>query len=204
MVRGRYVHILGPKVKFTTELCHCFCSYTISWAFFNVELSYFIHRCRMVRGRYLYILRSIVKVTTELCQYFGFDTITWVVFNVQLLYFIHRSKIVRGRYLYIFRSKGQCHNGTLSLLWFWHDNLSSFSTYNYHISYIDLKRKLPIHFEVQGSKVKVTTERCRLFGSDPITRVVFNIQLSYFIHRCRMVRGKYLYILRSKCQRLRS
>ena len=100
----------------------------ITWVVFYVQLSYFIHRCRMVRGRYLYILGSKVKVTTELCQRFGSDTITWVVFNVQLSYFIHRCRMVWERYLYILGSKGknQGHNRTLSTLWFSHNNLGSF------------------------------------------------------------------------------
>ena len=59
-------------------------------------------------------------------QHFGSDTITWVVFMVQLSYFIHRCRMVRGRYLYILRSKGQGHNWTLSTLWFWHNNWTSF------------------------------------------------------------------------------
>ena len=79
---------------------------TINWVVFNVQLSYFLHRCRMARGRYLYILGSKVKVTTELCQHFGSDMITWVVFNVQLSYLIHRRKMARVRYLYILGSKG--------------------------------------------------------------------------------------------------
>ena len=41
-------------------------------------------------------------------------------------------------------------------------------------------------------------------GSDTITWVVFNVQLSYFIHRCRIVRGRHLYIwgqkIKGQCQ----
>ena len=54
-----------------------------------------------------------------------------------------------------------------------------------------------LHFGVKRSKVKVTTELCQHFGSDTITWVLFNVQLWNFIHRCRMMRGKYLYILRA-------
>ena len=43
-------------------------------------------------------------------------------------------------------------------------------------------------------------ELCQLFGSDTRTWVVLNVQLSYFIHRCRMLRGRYLYIFGSKGQ----
>ena len=62
------------------------------------------------------------------------------------------------------------------------------------------EKNILIHFEVKGSKVKVRTELCQHLGSDTITLVVFSVELSYFIHRCRMVRGRYLYILGSKGQ----
>ena len=45
----------------------------------------------------------------------------------------------------------------------------------------DDKRKIPIHFGVKRSKVKIATELCHPFGSDTITWVDFNVQLSYFI-----------------------
>ena len=45
-----------------------------------------------------------------------------------------------------------------------------------------------MHLGVKSPKVKVTTDLCRYFDSDTITLVVFNAQLSYFIHRCRKVR----------------
>ena len=64
----------------------------------------------------------------------------------------------------------------------------------------DGERKISIHFGIKRSKVKVTTEHCLHFGSDTITSVVFNEQLSYFVHRCRMVRGRYLFILWFKGQ----
>ena len=41
----------------------------------------------------------------------------------------------------------------------------------------DCEGKIPIHF--WGPKVKVTIELCQHFGSDTITGVVFNKQLSY-------------------------
>ena len=47
----------------------------------------------------------------------------------------------------------------------------------------DCERKIPIYFWVKRSKVKVTTELCQHFCSDTITGVVFNVQLSYFIHK---------------------
>ena len=62
----------------------------------------------------------------------------------------------------------------------------------------DGERKIPIHFEVKMSKAKVTTDLCQHFGSDAITSVVFSVQISNFIHRYSMVRGRHLYILRSK------
>ena len=62
----------------------------------------------------------------------------------------------------------------------------------------DGERTISTHFKVKRSKV--TTELCQYFGSDAFTWEVFNVHLSYFIHtsRCMMVRGRYLYILRSK------
>ena len=62
----------------------------------------------------------------------------------------------------------------------------------------------PIHFGVERSKVKATMNLCQHFGSDTINVVVFNAQLSYFIHRCRVARGRYLYMLGSKGLRSRS
>ena len=124
MARGRYLYILGSKVKATTELCQHFGSDTITLVVFNVQISY-IDTGWWEEDTYTFWSPK-VKVTTELCQHFGSDTITWVVFNVQFSYFIHRCRMVRGRYLYILESKGQGHYGTLSTLWFWHDNLSSF------------------------------------------------------------------------------
>ena len=175
MVRGRYLYIFwskGQRSRSSTELCQHFGSDTITWVVFNVQLSYFIHRCRMVRGRYLYIFGSAVqrsKVTTELCQHFGSDTITWGSF--QRTAFIIIISYIDGRWweedTYTFsgqKVKDQGHNGTLWTLWFWHNN----------------------------------------FGSDTITWVVFNVQLPYFIHRYRMARGRYLYILGSKGQCSRS
>ena len=38
------------------------------------------------------------------------------------------------------------------------------------------------------------------FGFDTITWSVFNVHLSHFINRCRMIRGRYLCILGSKVQ----
>ena len=60
----------------------------------------------------------------------------------------------------------------------------------------DAEWKIPIHFGVKRSKVQVTTGLRHYFGSDTITCqwVVFNIQLSYLMHRCRMVRQRYLYL----------
>ena len=80
---------------------------TITWVIFNVQLSYFIHRCRMWEEDTYTFWGPKVKVTTELCQQFGSDMITLLVFNVQLSYFIHRWRMVKGRYLYILGSKGQ-------------------------------------------------------------------------------------------------
>ena len=84
-----------------------FGSYTITWVVLKVQLSYFIHRCRMAREDTYTFWSPKVKVTTELRQHFGSDTITWVVFNVQFSYFIHRCRTARGRYLYILGRKGQ-------------------------------------------------------------------------------------------------
>ena len=70
--------------------------------------------------------------------------------------------------------------------------------YSFHISYIDVGWREEDTYTFWGQKVKVTTELCQHFDSDTITELVFNIHLSYFIHRCRMARGRYLYILRSK------
>ena len=158
-------------------------------------------------------------------------------------------------YLYILASKGHCHIGTLSTLWFWHNNLSSFqrtafifsyinagwqeedtftfwgqkvkgqghngslpTLWDWHntsnlgsfqctafiLSYIDAGWQEKGTYTFLGQNVKVTSELCQHFGSDTITWVFFNVQLSYSIHRCRMVRGRYLYILGSKGQRSRS
>ena len=41
----------------------------------------------------------------------------------------------------------------------------------------DGERKIPIHFWLKRSKVKVITELCQGFGSDTITLVVFEVQL---------------------------
>ena len=106
---------------------------------------------------------SKVKVTTELCQHFGSDTITGVVLNIQLSYFIHRCRMVSGRYLYILGSKGQGHNWTLSTLWFWHDNLSSFNVQlSYFISYFINRCRMVRgrYLYILGSKgqFKVATE----------------------------------------------
>ena len=105
---------------------------------------------------------------------------TWVVFNIQLSYFIHRCRMARGRYLFILGSKGQGHNRTLSTLWFWHYDLSSFqrTAFIFHTKMQDGERKMLLHFWVKRSKVKVTTELCQHFY----------VQLSYLIHRYRMAR----------------
>ena len=43
----------------------------------------------------------------------------------------------------------------------------------------DAQRRIPIHFGFKRSIVKVTTKLCQHHGSDTITRVFFNVQLSY-------------------------
>ena len=75
---------------------------------------------------------------------------------VQRTDFIHICRMVRERYLYIFRQKvkSQGHNGTLSTLWDWHNNLNSFQ----HTAFIFLtlkqggERKTPLHFVVKRSR----------------------------------------------------
>ena len=47
----------------------------------------------------------------------------------------------------------------------------------------DDERIISIHFGVKRSKVKVTIELSQHFDSDTIALVVFNVQLSCFIHR---------------------
>ena len=55
----------------------------------------------------------------------------------------------------------------------------------------DYKTNIPIH--LRAKKVKVTTELCQHFGSDRNSWVVFNIQLSYSIHICKIMRGTSLH-----------
>ena len=50
----------------------------------------------------------------------------------------------------------------------------------------DGKMKIPIQFWAQRSRSH--TDLCKHFSSDIITYLVFDIQISYFIHRCRMAR----------------
>ena len=69
-MRGRYLNILGSKVKVTTELYQHFGSDTITLVVFNVQLSYFIHRCRMMREMYIVplyfeVMGSKFKVITK-------------------------------------------------------------------------------------------------------------------------------------------
>ena len=115
------------------------------------------------------VKRSKVKVTTELCQHFGSDTITWVlVFNVQLSYFMHRCRMARGRYLYMLGSKGHGDNRILSILWGWHNNLSSFqyTAFMFHTQMQDGERNVPLHFEVRGSKFKVIIKKVTVIVTD--------------------------------------
>ena len=136
------------------------------------------------------------QVCLSVHQHIGSDTITWVVFNVQLSYsYIDAGWREEGTYtVWGQMVKGQGHFWTLSTLWFWHNSLSSFqrTPFIFYTYMQDGERKIPIHVGVKRSKPKVTTEICQHYGSDTITWVVFNIQLSYFINRCRMVRGRYL------------
>ena len=69
-----------------------------------------------------FVHQSICLSVNTWFKHFGSESMTWVVFNVQLSYFIHRCRMVRESYLYILQFKGQCHNGTLSTLLFWHDS----------------------------------------------------------------------------------
>ena len=64
----------------------------------------------------------------------------------------------------------------------------------------DGEREIPIYFGVKSTKVKATTELCQDFGSDTITWVVFNVQLSYFMKDDERI---VLYILISVGQSLR-
>ena len=144
----------------TMELCQHFGSDMITWVVFNLQLSYLVLTLWLEEDTYAFWGLK-VKVTMELCQHFGSDTITWVVFNVQLLHFIQRCRMVRGRYLYIgagwqeedtYLFWVQGHNGTLSTLWFWHDNLSIFqrTAFTFHTKMQDGERKIPIHFGWKG------------------------------------------------------
>ena len=56
-------------------------------------------------------------------------------------------------------------------------------------------------FWVKGQLMILTFQH---IGSDTITSVGFDIHFSYFIHRCRMVRRRYLYILRSGGSKFKS
>ena len=80
--------------------------------------------------------------------------------------------------------------------------LSSFhcTAFIFHTKMQDDGRKILIHFGIKRSKAKVTTELCQHFGSDTIT-LVFNVQLLYFIHRCRIAREHHLFIVGSKSER---
>ena len=57
--------------------------------------------------------------------------------------------------------------------------------YSFHISSIDAGWRDKDTYTCLYQKVKVTTEPSQYFDSDTITWVVFNRQLSYFIHTCR-------------------
>ena len=60
-----------------------------------------------------------------------------------------------------FGSKGEGHNGTMSTLWFWHNDLSSFQ----RTSFIHRCRMAKGRYlYILGTKVKVTTELCQLFS----------------------------------------
>ena len=174
-------------IKVKTELCQHFGSDTITRVVFIIQLSYIDAGWREKK------IPIHFGVKTELYQHFGSDTITWLVFNVYLSYFIHRCRMIRGRYLYILASKVKV--ATELCQHFGSDKITCVvSTYSFHISYIEAGWRKEDTYTRWGQKVKVTTERCQHFGSDTITLVVFKVQLSYFIHRCRMVRGRYLYI----------
>ena len=179
----RKIHLhFGSKVKVTMILCQHFGSDTITWVLFNIQLSYFIHRCRIVRRRYLYIFGSKVKVTMELCQHFGSDTITSVIFNIQLSYFIHRCRMVRGRYLCILGSKFKVtseycqHFGSDTITWV---------VFNVRLSYFIHRCRMVKgrYLYILGSKVKVTSEHCQHFGSKTITWVeslsTYSFHISY-------------------------
>ena len=73
-----------------------------------------------------------------------------------------------------------------------------FSSYSFHISSIDAGcQEINTYIYFAISKSRSQLDLCQHFGSDMITGGVFSAELSYFIHRCKMVRERYLYILRS-------
>ena len=215
ILRGRYLYILGPKgesSRTSTELCKLFGSDTTASGFQHTPC---IRRCR--RARQIAILfGSKDQGHTELVNRlvltwyfniqlsnsyidagfweeegsgqghqlkftsFGSDMITWACFNIQLSYFIHRCRMARGRYLYMYilGSKSQsptelCYNAFVL-----------HSTYSFDILYMDAWCEEVWDQKVTGQRHKLDCQ---------ITWACFNIQLSYFIHRCRMARGRYLY-----------
>ena len=76
---------------------------------------------------------------------------------------------------------------------------------------LNSKRQIAIHFESKGQKsrrlkVKVTADICQHFGSETIvwSWIVSKVQISYFIQRCRILRGRNLCILGSNVRSQRS
>ena len=136
MVRGGYLYILGSKCQGHNGTFQHFGSGTITWVVFSIQLSYFIHICRMVRGRYLYILGSKGQ------GHNGTLSTLWDWHNnlssFQRTDFIHRYRMVREMYLYILRSGGESYHQKITVIvtdpWrgpFWLSRYSSSAMFEY-------------------------------------------------------------------------
>ena len=152
-----------------------FGSHAITWQVSNIQLLYFIHRCRIVRRRYMRLYIILMQNGKRMMSiYFGVKGSKVKVKTVW-------CKMVRGRCrLYILVSRGHMSRSklTLSTLWFWHDNFNSFQL-KLQISYVNICRMVRGRYpNVLGSKRKCQNWLCQHFGSDTFTWLVFSIQLS--------------------------